>query len=137
MKYGGPRAFTTNDPTALARELAKLSDEFARLCDLQQRGNMPQLEWGDIVSTSAALAVGVVTPVQPGATLTLSLPPLDPRNVGKLCGVDVRSTTGTVSVRPSAGGLLDGSTNTLTLGAASRVFLFIQGPTDWKGVAAT
>ena len=137
MKYGGPRAFTTSDSTALARELAKLSDELARLCDAQGKGNLPQMLWGDQVNADAALSAGVVTPVQAGATVTLSLPPFDARNVGKMCGVDVRSTTGTVTVRPSAGGLLNGSTNSLALGAASRVFLFIQGPTDWKGVAAT
>lgn len=136
MKYGGPREFSTADPDRLARELRKLSDELARLCDAQSKGNLPQLLWGDQVNADAALSAGVVTPVQAGATVTLSLPPFDARNVGKLCGVDVRSTSGTVSVRPSAGGMLDGSTSAVTLSAVARVFLFIQGPIDWKGVGS-
>ena len=55
MKYGGPREFSAADPDRLARELRKLSDELARLCDAQSKGNLPQLLWGDQVNADAAL----------------------------------------------------------------------------------
>lgn len=135
MRYGGPREFHPGEPGMLARELRELAKQVSDLFAAQQSGNAPQLEWADVARGDAGLELGRITPVQPGASLTLTTPPFDPRNTGKLCGVERRSTSGTVTMRPSAGGLLNDSAGPTTLATTARVYLFVQTPLGWKGVA--
>lgn len=132
LRYEGPRAFATDDPL-LQRDLQALAASVDRLYRAQQDGNPLRLLFAkDVARSNVALSINTITPVS--GTLECSLPAWQSGFVGLVCGVERRSASGAVTVRASAGGLLNDATTALTLPTALRIYLFIATPIGWKAV---
>ena len=103
-----PQKFTTGDTTALKRELERLAQEI----DTYLRQLVQLVQPIPTVSkiNGAPLAFGTILPVvvPDGATLSVQLPPPDPAQIGRKCGLLRIETTGEVLVY-SVGCLVGGA----------------------------